>query len=343
MTQLSLRRWGRSRLTLLALIAGLCVAVPTGAAWSATATQEAPVTWAVTPSDADGPDGRTTVSLSLDPGATTTDHLAVRNLGEAEATFSLTAADGYYTDTGRFNMLDAGETSKDSGTWISVDPTVTIPAGETAVIPFTVAVPANATPGDHAAGIAASVRTTATDADGTQVGVDSRVGFRVSTRVSGELAPALEVSTVEAGYTASWSLFSPGRATVSYTATNAGNTALQLHDTVGDTATEHGSLLPGEQRTVTVDQVPAWPLGMLFLDLRVEGAVPGAELTAAPFTDTLILWAVPWLHLLATLGVVLVLLAIFTGRRRNKRRLERLLDEAREAGRRDATEVVPTA
>ena len=50
-----------------------------------------------------------------------------------------------------------------------------------------------------------------------------------------------------------------------------------------------------------------------------------------------------WLHLLAATGVLLIVFAIFSGRRRNKRRFERLLREAREEGRRSSTETVPTA
>ncbi|MFG6503383.1 hypothetical protein [Microbacterium sp. P05] len=324
------------------VITFLLVAVPSGAAWSST-TQDSPVTWSVAPADANGPDGRGRVEIALDPGATVTEHLAVRNLSETDTTFSLTAADGYYTSSGRFDMLAAGEQSIDAGTWITVEPSVTIAAGKTAVVPYTITVPTNATPGDHAAGVAASVLRSATDADGTQIGVDSRVGFRVSTRVTGDLAPALAVTDVRAEYTPSWSLFSPGRVAVTYTASNTGNATLGVRDRVGDAASEHGNLLPGETRAITVEPVDAWPLGLLFLGFTVEGSVADDAASAAPFTDTLVLWAVPWLHLLAALGILLILLAILTGRRRTRQRMQRLLDEAREAGRRDATELVHTS
>ncbi|MWC00076.1 hypothetical protein [Agromyces seonyuensis] len=324
-----------------AALAALLVAAPAGAAWSASADPaDAPVTWAVTPSDTDGPDGRASMNLSVDPGVEVVEHLAVRNLGEAATTFSLVAADGYYTDSGRFNMLAADEVSTDAGTWISVQPTVTIAAGETAVIPFTVAVPEDAVPGDHTAGIAASVRTVATDADGSQVGVDSRVGFRVSARVSGGLAPALEVQGLRAAYAASWNLFAPGRVSVEYVVANTGNTALVVGDTIGGTETDHGSLLPGESRAVQVADLPAWPLGLLFLDVAVTGEVPEDELAATPVTETIVLWAMPWVQLLAAAGIALIVVAVFAGRRRNRRRIDELLEaaraEARAEGRRES-------
>lgn len=298
------------------------------------------MTWSVTPS---GPNGRSSVDLALDPGATATENLAVRNFSEQEVTFALTAADGYYTSNGRFNMLSASEQSVDAGTWIGVEPTVTIAAGETRVVPYTVTVPDNATPGDHAAGIAASVRTASADVGGAQVGVDSRVGFRVSTRVSGELAPAIEIVDVRAEYSPPWSLFSPGRVSIAYTASNDGNTTLAVRDAVGDAASDQGNLLPGEQRRMTVATFNAWPWGVLFLDLTVDADVPGGSLSAAPQSTSIVLWAIPWLQLLAAAGILLIILAIFSGRRRNKRRLQRLLNEAREEGRRSSIETVPTA
>jgi hypothetical protein len=321
-------------------VGALVVASP-GAAWSATAEEEAGVTWSVSPSSEAGPDGRRFVELDVDPGTSATEYAAVRNFSETPVTFSLTAADGYYTDTGRFNMLPASETSVDAGAWITLDPDVTIGPGQTAVVPYTITVPENATPGDHAAGVAASVRSAGTDESGNAVGVDSRVGFRVSLRVSGELTPALAVGDVRAEYVPSWSLFQPGSARISYTATNDGNTVLSVTDRIGDATAERGSLLPGESRTVTVDAIAAWPVFVVPIDLQVDGTVPDSELAAAPFTQTVVLWAIPWLYLLAALGIALILFAIFTGRRRNKRRMQRLLAEAREEGRRQSTEAVP--
>ncbi len=92
--------------------------------------------------------------------------------------------------------------------------------------------------------MAASVRSSSPGADGTRVGVDSRVGFRVSTRVTGDLAPALTVDGLRADYTPSWSLFAPGTMTYDYTVRNSGNTALALTDTVDAIASDRGTLLP---------------------------------------------------------------------------------------------------
>lgn len=325
------------RVAASAAVAAISAVLVLWSPWSAAANaSEDTITWAVAPADDAGPDGRARIDLSLDPGASVTEHLAVRNLSAQDATFSLSAADGYYTTNGRFNMLASTEKSTDAGTWITVAPNVEVKAGETAIVPFTVAVPLNATPGDHAAGIAASVQSTGTDEDGTQIGVESRVGFRVTTRVAGELAPALNLSGLTASYTTSWSLLQPGELTVAYNARNAGNTTLTVVDDVNQVSTEQGALLPGEERKLTVTDVAAWPIGILVVDVVVEGLVPGEDLAITPRTQQMIVWAMPWPHLLCVLAVALIVFALLMGRRRSRRRVDGLVAQAREDGRREA-------
>jgi len=191
-----------TRLTRLALVAAAAAAlalVATAAPTPAHAAEDGTITWSVRPADEHGPDGRSWVEQELDPGASVVEHLAVRNLSNEIVTFGLVAADGYFTDKGRFSMLPAGEESIDAGTWINVAESVTVEAGQTVVVPFSVTVPERAEPGDHAAGIAASIRSVQS-AEGTQLGVESRVGFRVMTRVAGELAPSLDIAATAADY-----------------------------------------------------------------------------------------------------------------------------------------------
>lgn len=159
----------------------------------ATAADDGEITWAVTPADESGPDQRGVIEQELDPGQSRTDRFAVRNFSAIPVTFALSAADGYYSDNGRFTMLPSSEPSTLAGTWISLPDSVTVEPGGTTVVEFTTSVPDDALPGDHAAGIAASVLSAGTDSSGTGVGVESRVGFRITTRVTGELTPAATV------------------------------------------------------------------------------------------------------------------------------------------------------
>ncbi|TBN58293.1 hypothetical protein EYE40_13315 [Glaciihabitans arcticus] len=302
----------------------------------ALAAGEASVTWSVAPATADGPDGRAWVEQKIAPGDSVTEHLAVRNLGKTATTFALSAADGYFTKTGRFNMLQADQQSVAAGTWISVVDDVLIEPGATAVIPFTISVPANATPGDHAAGVAASITSSGTTEDGAQIGVNSRVGFRVMTQVTGDLAPALTVTDLDADYSPSWNLFSPGTVDVSYAAQNTGNTQLTFGESVDGVSTPRGDLFPGDSRTVATEPIRTWPLGPITMEVAVESTVPSdGSLAVAPVTRSVVVWAIPWLHLAVLLGVAIVITMLVLGRRRNSAKLERLLDEARAEGRQE--------
>jgi hypothetical protein len=326
---------------LTAAVAIVAALVASAAPVAASTAEDPVVSWSLAPATPDGPDGRSWVESKASPGETVTEHLAVRNLGETTTTFILTAADGYFTDTGRFSMLQAGETSVAAGTWVSVAPDVTVEPGATAVVPFTVTVPENATPGDHAAGIAASIVSSGTTSDGTRVGVESRVGFRVMTQVEGALAPALSVDDLSAAYSPSWNLFTPGEVAVRYTAENAGNTQLAVGETLGGVTTARGDLFPGETRAVAVDPAPAWPLGLVTMEVVVAASVPSDDdLAVAPVTRTVTFWAMPWLHLATLAGAALVVAALLLARRRSRATVERLVEEARAEGRREREEAV---
>jgi hypothetical protein len=324
-----------------ALVAGAAavtmLAAPVGAAAASTVpSSDEAITWSVAPSSVEGPDKRSWVERTVEPGESVTEYLAVRNLGTATTTFSLDAADGYFTEAGRFNMLKAGEASTDAGTWISVDDDVTVASGATEIVPFTITVPANATPGDHAAGIAASISSVGTTSDGAQIGVDSRIGFRVMTQVAGELAPALAVSAVTAAYAPSWNPFAPGELSIRYTAENAGNTQLSFGEEAAGTATERGDLFPGETRRVSVEPHRMWPLGLISAEVVVQGAVPrGEALEVAPITETVVVWAVPWAQLAVLAVVASVILSVLVARRRREATIARLIEEARAEGRRE--------
>lgn len=326
------RRIGRrGSLGALAILAAL-IAVPAHAAHAEEAA-ESSVSWAVTPADESGSDGRSAAEHEIDPGAALTDHLEIRNLGAADAEFEIGAADGYYTDNGRFTTLPPDQPSTDAGTWITSETSITVPAGESVVVPYTVTVPESATPGDHAAGIAASLRTSS---DSSTIGVTSRVGFRVLVRVTGELAPSLAIEESTSDYAAQWNPFRPGRISAEYTVTNTGNVALTLHDEFGGAETDRGDILPDESRTFVTRESSAWPTLRISQPLSVRGVAPGdSEITAVAETSVAA-WAVPWSQILTLLGAALIVWAIITGRRRSTARIERVVTEAREQGRREA-------
>lgn len=287
----------------------------------------ATVTWTVQPATPAGPDGRRWIEQTLDPGQRVTEHLAVRNLGDTAAEFSLTAADGYLTEKGRFNMLPSDRASTDGGTWIDVPPSVTVAPGKTTVVPFTITVPPGATPGDHPAGIAATIA----GRQGT-VQVESRVGFRVLLRASGTLQPALTTDRIQLSYAHTWQPWRPGTLTVSYQVTNTGNTRLDVTSRIaGSTTTAVGELLPGGSRTIK-SRASIWALGPFRTTMTLTPVIPGESTPRDPVTTTLTTWITPWPQLLTLLAATLLLLAW----RLRRRHLARMLERAHEEGRRSA-------
>ena len=345
----TVRQWLLSAIAAMTLLVlgspSVSAAVMTEARPAAADDQD--ITWAVDPANEEGPDGRAWVELDLDPGSTVTEHLAVRNLSRQEVTFGLSAADGYFTDKGRFSMLTSSQTSVAAGTWIDLPDSVTVEAGGTGVVPFTLTVPTNATPGDHAAGVAATVRSVS--GDGGAVAVESRVGFRVITRVSGEIVPALDVDVLSTGYEMNWNPIEPGAVTAEVELFNAGNVGLTVDGVVavGGTTGVLGfldgapvvELLPGDRKTVTARVTDVWPMGPLGTDVRLRATAGTGETVPEIVVDRTV-WAMPWSQLLVLLGVGLLVYAWRAQRAGKRRRLRRMLDQARDEGRAQATREV---
>lgn len=340
---------------LLALFALVALVLMAFAPPAMAATGDAPgdetTRWSVTPSDANGPDGRRSIEIEVDPGETVDDHIAVRNLSDSEVVFSLTAADGFYTRSGRFDILAGDAESVDAGSWISIPETVTVAPDATAVIPVTITVPDRAEPGDHAAGITASVLSVQRADDGTNVGVDSRVGIRVSARVTGEITPAASIPAVAGDYRMTWSPVHPGSASVTFDLRNDGNTRLRATGTVaiggqvipfpaaGENPQE---LLPGDTRTLTVQAEDVWPLFAVGATVTFAPTVltigDAAAPTMDPVTAETVVWAIPGPQLLCLAGVALVVGAILWGRTRSRRRIATLIASAREQARAEGRE-----
>lgn len=286
---------------------------------------EAGVRWSVAPADDDGPDGRVSLRHVLDPGASVSDAIAVTNLGSGPAEFSVTAGDGVVSPDGAFDVAD-GEPVR-SGSWVAVDGLddgrLALDGGETRVLPVHVRVPAEATPGDHPAGVVVGL---SEDAGG--VTVTHRIGVRLHLQVAGDLAPALEVRGMTTTFTPSWVPFAPGTLRVGYEVANTGNTRLGAATRVGATAplglaTTGGAddideLLPGDT-AVRVLELRAWPLMALSGDVSVAALTVGDDQLALPQAvgTAFSLAAVSWTGV-AVLAL-LVVLAVLRHRARTRR------------------------
>lgn len=331
------------------------------------------VTWSVQPSTPSGPDGRTELSYQVAPGSTITDWVAVTNSGDVPATFRVYAADATTDyDSAAFTLIGADQASTGAGSWTQVDTgpavcddtgdaaeaacaaglgvSVTVEPGSRVDLPVTITVPHDATPGDHSAGIVASLLSEGA-AEGATVRREDRVGTRVYLRVDGPLSPGLGVAGVVAGYDGSWNPFGGGTARVGFDLQNLGNTRISAApeirltgpfgiDLGTITASPVSNLLPGSTGHVaaTLDGVP--PLLLLFADVTVtavpaDGVAAGDPLPAA-VTSSVVAWAVPWLLLGVVVAAAVVIWLLVRVRRRSRQRLAEELAHYADAVRAEA-------
>lgn len=305
-------------------------------------------TWSVQPADEDGADGRASFEYLADPGASITDYAQVNNFSEQALTLRVYSQDAANTAGGGFTLLPGDQPPTGVGAWAGLDEQVTVPARDSVVVPFSLAVPDNATPGDHPGGIVASLVVERTDEEGNPVLVDHRVGSRIYLRVDGELDPVLQVTDVRPHYTTPTLPFTGGAVTVTYTVTNVGNVRLQGDPSLtvrgpfglGErtvTLAQLSEILPGESVTTTAQVESVWPLVRLSGEVQVRPVPPLADdPTGQPATGHATVWAVPWRELIAVALLGLAAWWLWWRRRRRQRTTQAMLSEAEAKGRAEA-------
>ncbi len=132
---------------------------------------------------------------STAPGSRLANGVVVTNGESRDATYAVSAVDAVTADASGASYRDAGAPSSDAADWIRLGSSrVTVPSGGRVVVPFTVQVPAGATPGDHLAGLAfQDVQGSAGSAGPLQVTTVGRSVIGALVRVAGPAPTALAV------------------------------------------------------------------------------------------------------------------------------------------------------
>lgn len=315
---------------LTVLVAGGVLGAP-AAAWAADSPDD-DVTWTVRTASNDLGAERTSFAYTTNPGTSVSDALVVANHGDEALTLGVYAADGYTTETGALDLLTKDATSVGVGAWLRASaPSVTVAPGATVEVPFTVAVPKAAMPGDYVGGIV----TTLTQPDDAQgINVDRRLGIKVALRVSGDIAPALAVEHVQVHYSGTANPAGSGDATVTYTLHNTGNVVVSAQAAASVTgpfgtlrasgrAAAPPQLLPGESWQVRVPVHDVAPSVRLSATASVVPLVTDASGSTSPLptvTATAHGWAVPWTALVVLLALVAAVVLVLRRRRRAKAR-----------------------
>jgi hypothetical protein len=245
-----------------------------------------PARWSVQAANSSGSDGRESFAYSVNPGTQINDYVAVSNQGTTAQTFTLYATDAINEfATGAFSLLPSSTPPKDSGSWVKLSqPTVTLQPGIQARIPFTMLVPSDATPGNHTAGIVASITQKSTE-KGKSIALEERVGARIYLDVSGALKPRVATVGLVSGFTSPWNPFGGGSSGLDYAVTNVGNSRVDVKQTVAIRglfgiplatfdAGRLRNVLPGQSVHTKLDRPGIAPLFVLWSTVTLTPVAP---------------------------------------------------------------------
>lgn len=285
--------------------------------------------------------GRPYFSYAMGVGGTYSDRVQVVNYGRTALDLSVFAADLGNAADGALAVGLQSAPAHDAGGWVHLPRRVQLvhvpPAGAGGpghvALPFRIAVPGDAVPGDHAAAIVASLSTVGRNAKGENVRLDQRIATRVYLRIAGPLHPALVVEGLTATYHGALNPFGPGSVTVSYRVHNTGNVRLGARQRLSVAGWFGGTgavpklddlplLLPGSSVAVRVTVPDAYPqirlharVSLFPLKLSTDANPAIAAVTAEAST-----WALPWSLLAVVALVVLLVAGTVLGRRRRRSR-----------------------
>jgi hypothetical protein len=302
-------------------------------AGSASAAGPDDVTWTVRTASNDFGGNRTSYRYDIKPGATIKDNLVVANRGKDALTLGVYAADGFTTEAGQLDLVTKGAKSTAVGAWVHAGKdSVTIPAGKTVKVPFTVTIPENATPGDHAGGIVTSL----VQPDATEtINVDRRLGIAIKLRVDGDLKPGFAIDGLKADYRGTLNPAGKGDADVTYTIRNTGNAILSGSASTsiigpfskfkvdGAEQSTPTQLLPGETWKVSERISGVAPAGRLTTTTKLVPVIidaAGSSTALPPVTATATSWALPWTLILLVLLLLVGIIGLVRISRRNRAR-----------------------
>ncbi|GAA3794525.1 hypothetical protein CSO01_25000 [Cellulomonas soli] len=337
----TLRRTAVLALVTLALLAP---AGPVAAATDPDATDM--VSFGIAPAGADRPDARPYLAVTAPAGSVVYEHVALVNQDDEPVTLEVYGADVVMADGGGLSVRAAADTDTDAGAWVSVDAAgpVQVPA-QTAdgfgytIVPLAITIPQDAEPGDHVAGLVASLVTVAAGADqGPSIRLEQRVAARVYVQVQGEVAPGLVVEDVVADW-APDGVLGTGAVTVGWTVRNTGNVRVAVEPSASVAgplgvaarradAPRVEELLPGGTARVeaTLEGVPALGREEVTVTAAAVAPLTGRDPGLAPVVATTHVWALAWLPL-AVAALVTLLIVVAVARGRSARRAARILPD----------------
>ncbi len=274
------------------------------------------------PSNGQRADGRSFFNFLASPGGQLTDHAFVTNLSSQPQNLRVYAVDAVSGTDGSIGYAPASAAPKDAGSWLNIGNlgdlgSVTVPAGRSLNLPFTLHVPTTASPGDHIGALIVSLTSKVKNDKGENVNFEQRVASRVDIRVSGAITAKLTIDNMSASYSPGFVInpFGSGDATVTYRVHNAGNVILG-----GKQAVTISGWYGGTKKAVVADIPAMLPGAYTVVSTKIRNVPAAFRLTAkasvtpvppvnavdpvlAHAVSSASIWAVPW-----TIPIVVILL-----------------------------------
>lgn len=290
------------------------LALVLGAGAPASAQRQGDMRFTVRPAQSSPDDPRTLAWLIHRgrPGDLVRDAVLVENLGSVPLRLELYPSDAVTADSGQFALEPGEAPDEDVAAWVHLRRDfLSLAPGERTLVPFTVRVPDQATPGDHVGGIVA--RNLSSVSDGpvrTLLAIGARLYFRVPGPIVEDLRVSKPRTEVE-----------NGRVRFLLDLENRGNTLIDVDAAYrleallgGDANREVGNvatLVPGARATIAIDHpnaLPGGPVDASFTLRYGDGREGNTQISFFVMP--------PWSVLIAALLVVLSGIVLGLGRRR---------------------------
>jgi flagellar basal body-associated protein FliL len=329
----------------MALPASASTASPVSARSAAAAARPAAQTastppaafFGIGPASATQIDGRSYFAWAITPRGVLTDHAAVVNFGAQPVTLQVFATNAVSLAHGGTGFQSQGQSTGGPASWITLGipgggSTLQLPPKSKVIVPISVHIPVNASPGDHVGAIVAALTSTILSKNRAKVHLVQQVAARVILRVSGPLHPGFSVTGISVRFRNPLNPAASGTATLRFTVRNSGNVLLGGKQKV----TVHGLFGSAESSKTTVSIPVMLPGGSASESATISGIYPEllmhGDVSISPvivagqydpglsgYSTSAGFWAIPWIPLAVVIVIVLAAAATIFWRRRRKR------------------------
>lgn len=240
----------------------------------------------------------------LNPGETVNDSFTILNSGQVEYDF-IAYSSPYSVSNGNYNAVyDVNAPRSDAFKWVQMDTTkwhATV--RQTINIPFTIRVPANATPGGHYGILFAE---TQPDGDTTGIARKKRIGMILYIKVKGDAVNEGSIKKISTDW-----FYSHAPITAKVSVQDTGNTdfiaktkmtVTDLFGNVKYAMPQEYNILPGTNRDIMISyDTPPW-FGLF--RVKVEATVLGNTTTHETYVFVAPFWLIFVLGIALILGVI---------------------------------------